>query len=151
MQLHWRDTRAITTLDCKLIATITKVEAVLDVEREAKIAKEMQQCMRFLLQLLDNQALSTSFCLPRSVTSHFQALFQVERWERLKFKYNFYCNGRSSGRRGYERCIAKRCGGVFIFKRIIRIQLHGRSTPESDTHTICASCYIFLDLLSFFA
>ena len=31
-----RDTRAIATLDCKLLATATKVGSVLDVEREAK-------------------------------------------------------------------------------------------------------------------
>ena len=69
-----RDTRAMATLDCKLLATATKVEAVLDVEREAKIAKEIPKRTRFLLQLLDNQALSTSFWLLRSVTSHFPAL-----------------------------------------------------------------------------
>ena len=56
-----RDTRVIATLDCKLLATATKVEAVLDVERDAKIAKEVPKRMRFLLQLLDNQARSTSF------------------------------------------------------------------------------------------
>ena len=50
-----RGTRAITTSDCKLLAAATEVEAVLDVEREAKIAKETPKCMRFLLQLLDNR------------------------------------------------------------------------------------------------
>ena len=69
-----RDTRAMATLDCKLLAPATKAEAVLDVEREAKIAKEMPKRTRFLLQLLDNQASSTSFWLPRSVTSHYLAL-----------------------------------------------------------------------------
>ena len=34
-----RDTKAIVTLDCQFLATATKVEAVLDWEREAKIAK----------------------------------------------------------------------------------------------------------------
>ena len=51
-----RDPRGMATLDCKLLATATKVEAVLDVEREAKIAKEMPKRTHFLLQLLDNQA-----------------------------------------------------------------------------------------------
>ena len=69
-----RDTRAMATLDCKLSATATKVEAVLDVEREDKIAKEVPKHTRFLLQLLDNRALSTSFWLLRSVTSLFPAL-----------------------------------------------------------------------------
>ena len=69
-----RDTRAIASLDYKLLTTALKVEAVLDVEREAGIAKELPKHMRFLLQLLDNRALSTSFWLLRSVTSHFQAL-----------------------------------------------------------------------------
>ena len=72
-----RDTRSMATLDCKLLATATKVEAVLDVEREANIAKEIPKHLRFLLQLLDNRALSTSFRLLRSVTSHFLALFAV--------------------------------------------------------------------------
>ena len=63
-----RDTRAMVILDCKLLATATKVEVVLDVEREAKIAKEIPKRTRFLLQLLDNRALSTSFWLLRSVT-----------------------------------------------------------------------------------
>ena len=58
----------MATLDCKLLATATKVEAVLDVEREAKIAKEIPKRARFLLQLLDNRALSTSFWLLWSVT-----------------------------------------------------------------------------------
>ena len=59
-----RDTRAV---DCKFLATATKVEAVPDVEREAKIAK-IPKRTRFLLQVLDNRALSTSFWLLRSVT-----------------------------------------------------------------------------------
>ena len=63
-----RDTRAMATLDCKLLATATKVEAVMDVEREDKIAKEIPVRTRFMLQLLDNRALSTSFWLLRSVT-----------------------------------------------------------------------------------
>ena len=66
-----RDSRAMATLDRKLLAT--KGEAVLDVDKEAKIAKEMPKRTRFLLQQLDNQALSTSFGLLRSVTSHFPA------------------------------------------------------------------------------
>ena len=56
-----RDTRAMATLDCKLLATAMKVEAVLYVEREAKIAKEIPKRTRVLLQLLDNRTLSTSF------------------------------------------------------------------------------------------
>ena len=56
-----RGTRAMAALDCKLLATATKVEVVLDVEREAKIAKEIPKRIRFLLQLLDNRVLSTSF------------------------------------------------------------------------------------------
>ena len=36
-----RDTRAIAALDYKLVATATNVEAALNVEREAEIAKEM--------------------------------------------------------------------------------------------------------------
>ena len=64
----------MATLDCKLLATATKVEAVLDVEREAKIAKEMSERMRFPLQVLDNRAWSTDIWLLRSVTSHFPAL-----------------------------------------------------------------------------
>ena len=58
----------MATLDCKLLATATTVEVVLDVEREAEIAKEIPKRTRFLLQLLDNRALSTSFGLLRSVT-----------------------------------------------------------------------------------
>ena len=36
-----RDIRAMATSGYKLLATATKVEAVLDVEREAKIAKQI--------------------------------------------------------------------------------------------------------------
>ena len=72
-----RHTRAIGTLDCKLLATANKLELALDVEREANIAKEMPKCMLFLLQLLDSPALSTSFWLLRSVMSHLQALLTI--------------------------------------------------------------------------
>ena len=68
-----RDTRAIATSDRKLLATATKVESVLDVKREAKIAKEMPKRVRILHQLHDNRAFSISFWLLRSVTSHFPA------------------------------------------------------------------------------
>ena len=64
-----RDTRALATLDCKLLDTATKVEAVPGVDREAKIAKEMPKRTRFLLQLRDNLASSTSLWLLRNVTS----------------------------------------------------------------------------------
>ena len=37
-----RDTRAMATSDCKLFATATKVGAILDVEREAKIARDAE-------------------------------------------------------------------------------------------------------------
>ena len=67
----------MATLDCTLSATATKVEAVLDVEREAKIAKKIPKRTCFLLQLLDNQALITSSWLLRSVTSHFPALLST--------------------------------------------------------------------------
>ena len=69
-----RDIRAIASLERKLLMRATEVEAVLVVEREANIANEMPQRVHFLLQLLDNRALSTSFWLLRSVMSHFQAL-----------------------------------------------------------------------------
>ena len=70
-----RDTRAIASKDCKLLTVARKVEAIQDVEKEAKIAKEVPKRMRFPLQLLDNQVSSTNFWLLRSVTSHFQALY----------------------------------------------------------------------------
>ena len=47
-----RDTRAIASIDCKLLTTATKVEAVLDVEREAKVAKEMPKRIRFCFSYL---------------------------------------------------------------------------------------------------
>ena len=47
-----RDARAIATLDCKLLATAIKVEAVLDIEREAKLQKRCQKvcvfCIRYI-------------------------------------------------------------------------------------------------------
>ena len=45
----------MATLDCKLLATAAKVEAVLDVEREAKIAKRCQNVRVFCFSYLTTE------------------------------------------------------------------------------------------------
>ena len=56
-----RDTRAMATLGCKLLATAAKVEAVLDAEREAKIANRSQNAHVFCFSYLTTEHIAPVF------------------------------------------------------------------------------------------
>ena len=56
-----RDTTAMATLGCKLLATAAKVEAVLDAEIEAKIANRSQNAHVFCFSCLTTEHIAPVF------------------------------------------------------------------------------------------